>query len=160
VELGAELGLTVKIVRPGAIVDYAAFDPPGRLGKLVGPIFVAVGGPADRLGVVELGFCADVLAWMTDRFDDAPKELNLLAPELPTKRELVARLRRANPDVKVIWLPWPVLVPLSGLATVMQKMLRPGRPAINLRKVFASPRYETAAVRALAGRMGAPPTLS
>jgi predicted dehydrogenase/nucleoside-diphosphate-sugar epimerase len=157
VELGAELGLAVKVVRPGAIVDYAAFDPPGRLGKQVGPMFVAVGAPGDRLGVVELRFCADVLAWMTDRFEDAPKVLNLLAPELPTKRELVLRLRRTNPDLWVLWLPWPLLVPLSSLAILMQKVLRPGRPAINLRKVFGSPRYGTAAVRALADQVSERP---
>jgi predicted dehydrogenase len=30
--LGPELGLAVKVVRPGALVDYAEFEPPGRLG--------------------------------------------------------------------------------------------------------------------------------
>jgi nucleoside-diphosphate-sugar epimerase/predicted dehydrogenase len=160
VELGEMLGLAVKVVRPGAIVDYGAFEPPGRLGKQVGPMFVAVGGRGDRLGVVDLGLSAEVLRWMAENFDEAPDVLNLLEPELPTKRELVERLRRANPGLTVVWLPRPVLVPLSGLTTLLQKALRPGRPAISLRKVFASPRYDTASVRALATRIGSLPAAS
>jgi predicted dehydrogenase/nucleoside-diphosphate-sugar epimerase len=153
IELATELGVAVKIVRPGAIVDYDAFDPPGRLGKRIGPMFVAVGGSRNRLGIVELGFCANVLAWMTERFDEAPDVLNLLAPELPTKRELVERLRRGNPGLTVLWLPWWMLLGLSPPATLLQKILRPGRPAISLQKVFASPSYDNTAVRTLAERI-------
>lgn len=160
VELGTALGLSVKVVRPGAIVDYSAFDPPGRLGKRIGPLYVAVGGRGDRLGVVDLAFSAEVLAWMAERFAEAPDVVNLLAPELPTKRELVKRLRDANPGLTVIWLPWPLLVSLSAVATLLQKGLRPRRPAISLRKVFASPRYDTAAVRALAASLGSSPPSS
>ena len=35
-KLAAELDLKLRIVRPGAVVDYQRFDPPGRLGKRVG----------------------------------------------------------------------------------------------------------------------------
>jgi predicted dehydrogenase/nucleoside-diphosphate-sugar epimerase len=159
--LGRELGVDVKVVRPGAIVDYAAFDPPGRLGKRVGPFFVAVGSPGERLGVANLAFTSDVLAWMATHFDQAPATLNLLDPVLPAKRDLVRRLRQTDPDLKVIWLPWPVLLPLSGFASLLQKALRPRRPAISLRRVFASPKYDTSSVRALASiveRTGSAPT--
>jgi predicted dehydrogenase/nucleoside-diphosphate-sugar epimerase len=148
--LGRELGVEVRVVRPGAIVDYTAFDPPGRLGKRVGPFFVAVGSPGDRLGVVDLAFTTNVLAWMATHFDQAPATLNLLDPDLPAKRDLVRRLRQTDPDLKVIWLPWPLLLPLSGLASLLQKALRPKRAAISLRRVFASPRYDTSSVRTLA----------
>jgi predicted dehydrogenase/nucleoside-diphosphate-sugar epimerase len=148
--LGRELGVEVKVARPGAIVDYADFDPPGRLGKRVGPLFVAVGSGRDRLGVVELGFTAEALAWMAEHFEDAPAVVNLLAPELPTKRELVGRLRQANPGLRVAWLPTPVLYPLSWLATGLQKVLRPGRPAISLAGVFGVARYDTSGSREMA----------
>jgi predicted dehydrogenase/nucleoside-diphosphate-sugar epimerase len=155
--LGRELGVDVKVVRPGAIVDYAAFDPPGRLGKRVGPFFVAVGSPRERLGVVDLAFTARVIGWMATHFEEAPDTLNLLEAELPTKRELVRRLRETDPDLRVIWLPWPILLPLSAAATVVQKVLRPRRPAISLRRVFAAPSYDTTRVRELAARTRAAP---
>ncbi len=154
VELGASLGLSVKVVRPGALVDYSAFDPPGLLGKRVGSVFVAVGGRGERVDAVDIGFTADVLASMAERFAEAPDVVNLIAPDPPTKRDLVARLRRDNPGLTVVWLPRAVLVPLSGMAVVLQKALRPRRPAISLRKVFASRRYDNARVRALAAKMG------
>jgi predicted dehydrogenase/nucleoside-diphosphate-sugar epimerase len=153
VSLGRELGIEVRVVRPGAIVDYNAFDPPGRLGKRVGPLFVAVGSPRDRLGVVDLAFSAQVLAWIATHFDQAPPILNLLAPDPPMKRDLIRELRRANPDLRIVWLPWPLLVPLSGAATLLQRLIRRSRPAINLRRVFGCPRYNTQTVRELRARI-------
>jgi hypothetical protein len=82
--------------------------------------------------------------------------LNLINPGMVTKRELLARLRRENPDLTVLWLPSPVLGLLSGQAIMLQKILRPGKPAMSLRKVFAAQRYDTARIAALAGRAGAP----
>jgi len=46
-----------------------------------------------------------------------------------------------------------VLAPLSWAALLAQKVLRPGRPAINVAKVFAVQRYDTGPVRALADRI-------
>jgi nucleoside-diphosphate-sugar epimerase len=153
VRLGEELGIAVKVVRPGAIVDYDAFEAPGRLGRQLGPLFVAVGSPREQLGVVDLAFSAATLAWLVERFEDAPAALNLLTPELPTKRALVERLRRSNPDLTVLWLPTALLVPLSWMATGLQRVLRPRVPPISLRKVFAGQRYDTTAVRVLAPRI-------
>lgn len=147
--LGRELGVAVKIVRPGAIVDYADLDPPGRLGRRLGGLFVAVGSPRQRLGTVELGLTASVLGWMARHFDEAPAVLDLLQPELPTKRELVARLRRANPGLRVVWLPTLLLHPLSWVAVLAQRVLRPGSPPINLARIFGVQRYDTGRVRAL-----------
>jgi nucleoside-diphosphate-sugar epimerase len=153
VRLAKELGLALKVVRPGALVDYADFDPPGRLGKRLGGLFVAVGWPGDRLGVADVSFSARTLAWMVDAFEAAPDVLNLLDPVLPTKRELLRQLRRSNPDLVVIWLPMPVLLPLSWAALLLQKVLRPSRPAINVAKVFAAQRYDTSRIAALAPRV-------
>ena len=150
VQLGTELGMAVKVIRPGALVDYRDFDPPGRLGKRLGNFYVAVGSPSDRLGIVDVGFSGRFLAWMTDTWDSVPSPLNLLDPVLPTKRELLDHLRKANPDLTVLWLPNLVLVPLSWLATVLQKALRPGKPAINLAKVFSVLPYDTSAIAMLA----------
>ncbi len=147
----------MKVIRPGALVDYRDFDPPGRLGKRLGNIFVAVGSSNDRLGVVDVGFAGRFLGWMTDAWDNVPTPLNLLDPVSPTKRELLNRLRQANPDLTVVWLPRMVLLPLSWLATVAQKLLRPGRPAIDVAKVFSVLPYNTSAIAKLASQMDQSP---
>jgi hypothetical protein len=41
-----------------------------------------------------------------------------------------------NPDLRVWWLPSMGLFPLSSLAPLAQKILEPGRPAVNGAKVF------------------------
>jgi len=146
VTLGEELGVWVKVVRPGALVDYGQFDPPGRLGKRLGNFFVAIGSPRDRLGVVDVGFAGRFLGWMTDHWEDSPSPLNLLDPDLPTKRDLLGHLRRMNPDLTVIWLPRVILLPLSWCATVAQKLLRPGKPAINVAKVFSVLPYDASTI--------------
>ncbi|MCE3222713.1 MAG: uncharacterized protein K0S58_893 [Nitrospira sp.] len=156
-QLGKELGVSVKIIRPGALVDYRDFDPPGRLGKRVGNIFVAVGSSSDRLGVVDVGFAGRFLGWMTDAWDHVPTPLNLLDPVSPTKRELLDRLRQANPDLTVVWLPRMVLIPLSWLATLAQKVLRPGKPAIDVAKVFSVCSYDTSGIAKLAPLVAQPP---
>ena len=130
-------------------MNYGDFDPPGRLGKRLGNFFVAIGSPSDRLGVVDVGFAGRFLAWMADSWDSAPSPLNLLDPVSPTKRELLDHLRKANPDLTVLWLPTVVLVPLSWLATVLQKTLRPGKPAINVAKVFSVLPYDTSVIAML-----------
>ena len=56
VEQGPQLGLTVRIVRPGPLVDFAAYEPPGRLGRELGPLFLAIG---PRAGRAEPLRCAD-----------------------------------------------------------------------------------------------------
>jgi predicted dehydrogenase/nucleoside-diphosphate-sugar epimerase len=145
-----ELGIDLRIVRPSALVDYRSFDPPGLLGKRVGNIFVAVGMPGHLLGVVDVAFSARALAWMVNHFDEAPDILNLFDPKLPSKRELLTRLRRTNPDLTVVWLPTVALVPLSWLAIALQKVLHPRRAAINVARVFAPLRYDTSRIAGLA----------
>lgn len=155
VELGRELGIGVRVVRPGAIVDFKAFDPPGRLGKRLGNFFVAVGSPGDRLGVVDLDFTAETLAWTALYFDESPPVLNLIAPEPPTKRSLLLALRKTDPDLKVIWLPRLILIPLSAGLIVLQKLLRPQKPAMNVARVFAVTPADTTLVASLESRIRA-----
>jgi nucleoside-diphosphate-sugar epimerase len=141
-QLCAELSIEIRIVRPGAIIDDSNFDPPGKLGRRVGNLFVAVGSARDTLGTVDVGFAARTLVWVAEHFDEAPAAFNLLAPEQPTKRALVQRLRRTNPDLRVVWLPRIALHPLSWMALGAQKVLRPGRPAIDVASVFSRQQFD------------------
>lgn len=152
-QLGRDLGISVRIVRPGAFVDYKNFDPPGLLGKRLGNLFVAVGSSRDRLGVVDVSFAGRFLVWMLENWDRVPSTLNLLDPTLPSKGQLLSQLRRGNPDLTVIWLPTPILVPLSWLATVAQKLVRPSKPAINVAKVFRVLNYDTSGISMLVSEL-------
>jgi len=145
-----DLGIDLRVVRPSALVDYRSFDPPGLLGKRVGNIFVAVGMPSHQLGVVDVVFSAQTLAWMARHFEESPPVLNLFDPELPTRRELLARLRRTNPDLTIVWLPPAILTPLSWFAIVLQKAIRPKSAAINVAKIFARLRYDISGIAGLA----------
>jgi hypothetical protein len=116
-------------------------------------VFVAVGGPGQRMGTTELQFAASYLTWMAGAWEEAPPVINLLDPELPTKRSLLQRLRQSNPDLRVVWLPTVLLVPLSGAAWILQKMLRPRRPAISVAKVFKTRRYDNRSSQEAAQRM-------
>ena len=151
--LGKTLGIDVKVIRPGALVDFSEFDPPGRLGKRLGNFFVAVGSPSQKLGVVDVNWAGAAVAWIADHWAEAPDRLNLLNPDLPPKRDLLRRLREGNPDLTIVWLPTLVLVPLSLIATLLQKTIRPRHPAINVAKVFAVQEYDASRVAALAKRI-------
>lgn len=142
VDLGAELGLRIKVVRPGALVDFRQLEPPGRLGRRIGNLLVAVGASKEESGAVDVRFAGRTIAFMAAHFDEVPDRLNLVAPRPSTKGELVAALKRSNPDLGVVWLPRLALAPLSWMAVALQKALRPGRPAIRLARVFAPQRCD------------------
>ena len=150
VRLAEDLKLDLRVVRPGALVDYRSFEPPGRLGKRVGNVFVAVGAPSDSLGVIDVQFAAKAIAWIGRHFADAPATLNLLEPRLPTRRELLGHLKRSNPDLTVVWVPTVALKPLSWAATGLQKVLRPGTSSIDVSRVFGTRRYDTSRMSMLA----------
>jgi hypothetical protein len=143
----------VRVARPGAIIDDRAFDPPGKLGRRAGNLFVAVGSPSDTLGIVDVAFAARTLIWIARHFDEAPPAINVLSPSQPTKREMLRRLRRSNPDLRVVWFPRAVLRPVSWTAIGAQKVLRPGSSPIDAAAVFGKQRFDTSTVERLAQRI-------
>jgi predicted dehydrogenase/nucleoside-diphosphate-sugar epimerase len=140
--MGTELGIKVTVLRPGAIVDWRQFDPPGKLGRRLGNLFVAVGSRDDTLGVVDVGEAARVAIWAALGGHEAPEVLNVVDPDLPDKRRLIRQLRDSNPGLRVVWLPRGILWPLSWMAIGIQKILRPGSPAVDVAKVFARRAYD------------------
>jgi len=153
-ELGKELDIDVKIVRPGPIVDFKRFDPPGRLGRRLGGLFVAVGSPDEEVPLVDLRFAAEALAWIAANFEESPDVLNLLSPDLPTRGELTRRLKKSSAGIRAAWLPRAVLNPLSWSATSAQRLLKPKRQPTDIAKAFSSPVYDTGLARDVARRIG------
>jgi predicted dehydrogenase/nucleoside-diphosphate-sugar epimerase len=148
-QLAEDLGIQVTILRPGAIVDWRQLDPPGKLGRRIGNVFVAVGGRKETLGVVDVADAARAAIWVALHRAQSPSILNIVDPGLPTKAHIVKHLRRSNPGLRVVWLPRAALWPLSWLAIGLQKVLRPGRPALNIASVFARRSFDPAAAHYL-----------
>ncbi|MFQ5529634.1 MAG: NAD-dependent epimerase/dehydratase family protein, partial [Gemmatimonadota bacterium] len=139
---GADGTMDITIVRPGAIVDYDDFDPPGRLGKRLGNLFVAVGGRREGLGVVDVEFCAQAIAALVE-MKGAPDVVHLLEPGLPTRRRLVGHLKHRNPSLRVLWIPRWTVRPLGLLAVGLQKLLRRGQSVVDVGAIFANREYDT-----------------
>ncbi len=147
--LGSELGLDLKVIRPGPLVDYTAFQPPGRLGREIGPLFVAVGPRHGALSVCDVSTGARVIRSYAEDFDIAPPMLNLVESPPPARRELMARFLESRPDLRVFWVPFVALRILSGPLRLLQRLVLGSKQPIDVAAAFASERYETA----LAGRV-------
>ena len=150
-EHAEKLGLTVRVIRPGPLVDYRAFTPPGRLGRELGPLFLGIGPKSGGLSVCDVSMAAMVVRSTVEDFTAAPLLLNLVEPVAPTRAELLERYRRDRPDLGAMWLPGWVLGVLSPVAMLAQKVLLKSKNPVNVAAAFSSERYDTAvAARAIA----------
>jgi nucleoside-diphosphate-sugar epimerase len=142
-ELGGKLGIGVRVVRPGPLVDYEAFDPPGRLGKEVGRIFVYVGSKRSRLSICDVRTAAKVIRAYAVGFDSMPAVLNLVEPKAPTRGELVSHLLKGRPDLRAVGMPFILLRVLSPPVKLLQSLLFPGRKPVDIYSIFTSETYDT-----------------
>jgi nucleoside-diphosphate-sugar epimerase len=143
VQRAPELGLTARIVRPGPLVDFDAYTPPGRLGREIGPLFVAIGPRANRLSLCAVRTGAEVIRAAAEDFESMPPVLNLVEPVAPTRAELLDRWLQGRPDLASMWVPGWVLAVLSPIAVLAQRILRPGTTPIDIAAAFSSEQYDT-----------------
>ena len=141
-QLGRDLGVQVKIIRPGPLVDFDDYHAPGRLGREVGPWYVAIGSRNSPLSVLDVSTGARVIRSYIDDFAGAPDLVNLVQTPAPTRGELVERLRHVRPDLKIIWFPALLLRMLSGPAKLAQRWLMGASKPIDLYAAFSSERYQ------------------
>jgi nucleoside-diphosphate-sugar epimerase len=141
-EKGPGLGLTVRIVRPGPLVDFRAYEPPGRLGRELGPLFVAIGPRSGRLSLCDVGTAAKAIRGIVEDFEAAPPVINLIEPEAPTRAKLLSLWLDQRPDLSTFWLPSWVLSALSPVAKMAQRILVPKSTPIDLAAAFASEQYD------------------
>lgn len=149
---GPALGVDVRTVRPGPLVDFSAYEPPGRLGRELGPVYVAIGPREGRLPLCDVQTAAQAIRAVVADFPAAPPVINLVEPEAPTRQELLARWLRKRPDLSSVWMPAWVLSMLSPIAKLAQKILRPKATPIDLAAAFASERYDARLAAELIGR--------
>ena len=143
-ENGPALGLTVRVIRPGPLVDFRAFQPPGRLGRELGPIFLGIGPRTGKLSLCDVSMAAMVIRDTVEHFDAAEPMVNLVEPDAPTRRELVERYRRDRPDLGAVWFPAWLLNMLSPLAMLAQRVLLKSKNPVNVAAAFSSERYDAA----------------
>jgi hypothetical protein len=143
------------VIRPGPLVDFRAFQPPGRLGRELGPIFLGIGPRKGKLSLCDVSMAAMVIRSTVEDFDAAPALMNLVEPQAPTRTELVERFRRDRPDLGVMWLPAWVLNTLSPVAVIAQRVLLKSKNPVNVAAAFSSERYDTTvAAQAIAAARG------
>jgi predicted dehydrogenase/nucleoside-diphosphate-sugar epimerase len=143
-------GVAVRIVRPGALVPAGdAFEPPGKLGRALGGVFVAMGSPSATIPVCDVRWAGEMTAWIATHFAEAPAVIHAIDPTPASRRELIRRCRAMRPGLRVVWYPTPLLALTSWGLTLAQRIARPGKTPVDLRSAFTSPRCDTAATRAL-----------
>lgn len=141
--VGREHGLQVRILRLGPLVDFGAFETPGRLGRELGPVYIAVGPKRSHVALCDVSTAAAVIRSYVEDFASAPPVVNLIEPEAPTRGELVERLRARCPDLRVVWLPLLVLRAMSPPLKLLQRVVVRTRQPLDIVSAFASPTYRT-----------------
>jgi hypothetical protein len=142
--IAAEYATSVvtKTIRLGPLVDFENYAAPGRLGREVARLFVAVGRPSSILSVCDVHTAAKVIRSYVAEFEQAPPCVNLVEVPAPNRGQLVQRLRATRPDLKFMWLPFPVLKVLSLVALGLQRLLKPKGKALDLYAAFKSENYD------------------
>ena len=101
-----ELGVDVRIIRPAALVDLAAPDMPGLLGKrLYGEWHLGLGRPGLPFAWCDVRRAGDVVAWYAAHFSDAPALLNLWDPAYPKRRDALRAFRARGWRGRMVWVP-------------------------------------------------------
>ncbi len=109
--------LQARIVRPGALIDWARLEIPGLLGRrLFGHWHLGLGRRGLPIAVCEVGRAAAVVAWCADHFAEAPPLVNLIDPAIQTRGQLLDLFHQHGWRGRVGW------VPISLLATAAMTM--------------------------------------
>lgn len=154
--LAAQHGISLRIIRPGPLVDYDSFSPPGRLGRELGPVFVAMGPARGSLSVCDVSAAARVIRLYLDDFEAAPPVLNLVESPAPTRSDLLKRYLSARPDLRPLWFPSWLLRITSGLAKPVQRFALGSKSPVDIASAFASERYNATLAGTVLARAAEP----
>lgn len=118
----ARQDVVARIVRPAALIDWEELvDFPGLLGRrLFGHWYLGLGRPGLPFAACEVGQAGAAIAWMAEHFDAAPPIVNLMDPEIRTRRQLIAQFQKRGWRGRVVWVPIRLL---AGLVTVMGRAM-------------------------------------
>jgi len=137
-----ELGVEIRVIRPGPLVDYEAFEAPGRLGREIGPYFICVGRRRDRFSLCDVFLAAKVIQAYVEKFEDMPSTLNLIEPDAPSRADLISRLLHRRPDLKVYYIPFVFFRTLSPLMKLLQRLIWPRKKPLDIGAIFSPENYK------------------
>jgi predicted dehydrogenase/nucleoside-diphosphate-sugar epimerase len=124
------LGIAVRVVRPGALVDWGDPSLPGLMGRhLFGRWNLGLGRPRLPIAVCDVGRCADAIAWCATHFDAAPPVVNLFDPAVTTRGAFMARLRDQGWTGRMVWVPISAMALAIISARALMSALRGRRPS-------------------------------
>jgi predicted dehydrogenase/nucleoside-diphosphate-sugar epimerase len=119
------LGIAVRIVRPGALIDWTDPSLPGLMGRhLFGRWHLGLGRPRLPIAVCGVARCAEAIAWCARHFDAAPPIVNLFDPTVTTRGACAARLRGQGWTGRIVWIPISAMALAMVTARAMLSMLR------------------------------------
>jgi hypothetical protein len=110
----------------------------------VGPLFVAMGTPGNKLSVCDVNTASNVIRYTLENFNAAPAMLNLVESPQPTRGDLAKRLKAARPDLRFFWLPLSVVWVLALVLKLVLRLMKPGKKPLDLHSAFVSERYNGA----------------
>jgi nucleoside-diphosphate-sugar epimerase len=124
------LGIDVRIIRPGALVDAGEPSLPGIMGRhLFGRWHLGLGRASLPIAVCDVGRCADAIAWCARHFDEAPPIVNLFEPDVTTRGAFLRRMRANGWEGRVVWVPISAISFAVVAARAAQDVLRGRMPA-------------------------------
>jgi nucleoside-diphosphate-sugar epimerase/predicted dehydrogenase len=117
----AALGISTRILRPGALIDRHGSSMPGLMGRrLFAEWHLGLGRPRLPIAVCDVDRCGEAIAWCAEHFDEAEPVVNLLDPAIATRADLIARMRAAGWSGRMIWVPISFLaLALTGARTLL-----------------------------------------
>jgi predicted dehydrogenase/nucleoside-diphosphate-sugar epimerase len=100
------LGISVRIVRPGALIDWREPSLPGLMGRrLFGRWHLGLGRAGLPIAVCDVERCAEAIAWCVEHFDEAPPLIHLFDPTSATRGALAGQMRARGWDGRILWVP-------------------------------------------------------
>ncbi|MHA1988439.1 MAG: NAD-dependent epimerase/dehydratase family protein [Promethearchaeota archaeon] len=136
-------GIQFKILRPGPLVAYNDFDPPGRLGRSVGARFIVMGSKESRISVCDVSQAAELIQYVVDNFESTPPIINLIEPSSSKRKDLIKRLVDKSPGISPLYIPSILVSVISTLFKILQKIKSPGKKAIDIKAAFSSEKYDS-----------------
>jgi predicted dehydrogenase/nucleoside-diphosphate-sugar epimerase len=119
------LGISTRILRPGALIDPQDPMLPGLMGRrLFGRWHLALGGPDHPIAACWVERCAEAIAWCATHFDEAPPLVNLFDPAVSTRGDLVGLLETRGWSGRIVWLPSAIVTPGLQAASAFLSLVR------------------------------------
>ncbi len=113
-EAREQWGLPLVVIRPGVIYGPGRSLLTSRIGLSLGSLLIRMGG-GRPLPYVYVENCAEAIAQAGILPGLDGEVFNVVDDELPTTREVLKVLKTHGRRVRSLWIPGPVVAPLSAL---------------------------------------------